>query len=196
MGTQAAEMFVVNWFSGLLGFLGLWPKNAKILFLGLDNAGKTTMLHMLKDSKLSSHQPTNHPNMEELQIGGIKFQAHDLGGHRSARRLWSDYLAGVDAIVYMIDAFDRDRFAEAKTELDGLLSGEQLANCPFLILGNKIDLPHAASEEELRHALAIDTTGKNGKPTGGIRPIEIWMCSVVKKFGYGEGFKWLGNYIQ
>merc|ERR1712094_56521 len=92
-----------SWFKGMLGFLSFWPKNAKILFLGLDNAGKTTMLHMLKDQKLSSHQPTNHPNMEELQIGGIKFQAHDLGGHRSARRLWSDYLAAVDAIVYMID---------------------------------------------------------------------------------------------
>jgi len=185
-----------SWFKGMLGFLSFWPKNAKILFLGLDNAGKTTMLHMLKDQKLSSHQPTNHPNMEELQIGGIKFQAHDLGGHRSARRLWSDYLAGVDAIVYIIDAFDRERFAEAKTELDGLLSGEMLANCPFLILGNKIDLPHAASEEELRHALAIDTTGKSGKTTDGIRPIEIYMCSVVNKFGYGAGFKWIGNYIQ
>jgi len=137
-----------------------------------------------------------YTDMEELQIGGIKFQAHDLGGHRSARRLWSDYLAGVDAIVYMIDAYDRERFPEAKQELDGLLSGELLANAPFLILGNKIDLPHAASEEEIRHALGIDTTGKAGKATMGIRPIEIYMCSVVKKFGYGEGFKWLSNYIK
>jgi len=98
----------------------------------------------------------------------------------------------------------------AKFLLQGLLSGEQLANCPFLILGNKIDLPHAASEEELRHALAIDTTGKviritspyalrfvhdshnpvvlqGGKTTDGIRPIEIYMCSVLNKFGYGAG---------
>jgi len=196
MGGRRDVVTMWNWLKGMLGFLSFWPKNAKILFLGLDNAGKTTMLHMLKDQKLSSHQPTNHPNMEELQIGGIKFQAHDLGGHRSARRLWSDYLAGVDAIVYIIDAFDRERFAEAKTELDGLLSGEQLMNVPFLILGNKIDLPHAASEEELRHALGIDTTGKHGKPLDRIRPIEIYMCSVVNKFGYGAGFKWIGQYIQ
>merc|ERR1711865_1196661 len=121
-------MFMVNWAYKALGYLGLWSKNAKILFLGLDNAGKTTMLHMLKDAKLSSHQPTNHPNMEELKIGDLRIQAHDLGGHRSARRLWNDYLTGVDAIIYM-----------------------------------------------------IDTTGKNAGDTRGIRPIEIFPCSVVKK---------------
>jgi len=189
-------MFIVNWAYKALGYLGLWSKNAKILFLGLDNAGKTTMLHMLKDAKLSSHQPTNHPNMEELRIGDLRIQAHDLGGHRSARRLWNDYLTGVDAIIYMIDAYDRERFVEAKSELEGLLSAESLAHVPFLILGNKIDLPHAASEDELRYALAIDTTGKNGGDTRGIRPIEIFPCSVVKKFGYGKGFEWLSNYIK
>ena len=68
-----------NWLKGMLGFLSFWPKNAKILFLGLDNAGKTTMLHMLKDQKLSSHQPTNHPNMEELKIGGIQFRRTTSG---------------------------------------------------------------------------------------------------------------------
>merc|ERR1712159_536171 len=119
-------MFLVNWVGGFLGFLGLWQKNAKILFLGLDNAGKTTMLHMLKDAKLASHQPTNHPNMEELVIGELQIQAHDLGGHKSARRLWNDYLTGVDAIIYIIDAYGRERFPEAKAELDGLLTDESL----------------------------------------------------------------------
>lgn len=114
----------------------------------------------------------------------------------TARRLWSDYLTGVDAIIYMIDAYDRERFPEAKAELEALLSSEQLANCPFLILGNKIDLPHAASEDELRYALAIDTTGTSGGDTRGIRPIEIFPCSVVKKFGYGKGFEWLSGYIK
>lgn len=61
----------------------------------------------------------------------------------------------MDAVVYLVDAYDKERFAESKKELDALLSDESLANVPFLILGNKIDIPYAASEDELRYHLEL-----------------------------------------
>lgn len=80
----------------------------------------------------------------------------------AARRVWKDYFPAVDAVVFLIDACDRVRFQESLVELNSLLTDEQLANCPVLILGNKIDRPGAASEEELRNVFGLygQTTGK------------------------------------
>ncbi|KAJ1509133.1 COPII coat GTPase, partial [Coelomomyces lativittatus] len=78
-----------------------------------------------------------------------------------------------------------------------LLSFEPLNNVPFLILGNKIDAPGAVSEETLRYCLGLhQTTGKNKVPLPpNTRPIELFMCSIVLKQGYGEGFRWMSEYI-
>ena len=135
---------------------------------------------------------------EELIIGKIRFRTFDLGGHETARKLWRDYFATVDGVVFMVDALDRERFPESKRELDTLLGCDELANVPFLILGNKIDVPRAVSEDELRGALGlVETYGKEsrGDRDTNIRPIEVYMCSVVRRMGYADGFRWMAQFL-
>jgi len=164
---------------------------------------------MLKENYLKCFAPTLYPNKDELIMGKIKFKVYDLGGHETARLLWQDYVdTDIDGIVYIVDAMDRSRFPEAKKELDALLALEELADVPFVIFGNKIDMPMAASEEELQYALGLAGTmyGKDIVHTNTmvhddddsweqVRPIELYMCSVIRRMGYSDGFKWLSQFL-
>jgi len=184
-------MWLVTWLRDVLSWLGFEVnKPGKVLFLGLDNAGKTTLLKMLKDAHLSVNAPTVHPTTEELMIGSISFTAFDLGGHAQARRLWKDYYAATDGIVFFVDATDTARFQESKVELDMLLGDEELENVPILVLGNKIDSPAAVSEGSLRDAFGLFAM------TTRSRVVEVYMCSVVKMMGYREGFVWLLKHMR
>merc|ERR1719201_1410231 len=118
---------------------------------------------MLKNGRLGTNLPTLFPNCEELVIGKIKFRTFDLGGHETARRIWKDYYASVDAIVFIVDAADRTRFQEAQEELMRVLDDPTLATVPIAVLGNKIDIPVAASEQELRSGLGLHQHMTSGK---------------------------------
>jgi len=188
-----------DWVVEFLGSLGLLQKNAKIIFLGLDNSGKSTLLHVLKDNSLVALQPTLYPHSQELVIGRVRFKTWDLGGHETARRLWREYCATVDGIVFLVDAADRTRFAEVQEELGRLLADPGLSHVPVVVLGNKIDIPVAASECELREQIGLRshvTAGKQAtKETCRVRPLELFMVSVVKRMGYAEAFQWLSEFL-
>ena len=192
-------MFIVDWFKGVLNWLGLAQKKGKILFLGLDNAGKTTLLHVLKEDRIVAHAPTLYPHAEELVIENIRFKTFDLGGHHAARVLWKEYFTTIDGIIFLVDAADPTRFAESADEFRQIIESPELAKVPIIVLGNKIDKPNAASEDDFRQAFGLQshmTYGRSGKKDSTVRPVEVFMCSVLKRMGFREAFQWLGQFLE
>ena len=178
--------YVKGIFNSFLYYLGLYNKKANLLFLGLDNAGKSTLLHVLKTDKIVQTRPTIHPHSEELKIGNIILNTYDLGGHLTARLIWKDYFPNVNAILFLIDSVDTKRFNEVKTELENILKSPELINIPIALLGNKIDMSGAVSIDELKEALNYDEI--IAKET---RPMEIFMVSVTKKIGFTNALEWI-----
>ena len=131
---------LVDLWQGLLYFLGLAQCERTIVFLGLDNAGKTTLLHKLKYGAIRSFVPTQRANNEEITIGKLTIKAWDLGGHDMVRKLWKDFYTKADAIVFLVDSTDYKRLEEAKQEFYQMINAKELSGIPVMVLVNKSDV--------------------------------------------------------
>ena len=162
-------------------------KKAQILILGLDASGKTTILNRLKNNDYSVTIPTIGFETETFQHGNLTFSAFDIGGQSKIRKMWHHYFPNTDAIVFIIDASDKNRFEEARTELSTLDSHPTLHSIPFLVFANKQDLPRAATTSEITNAMHLySVKGREWK---------VCESAGISGMGIDEGFEWLSKNI-
>ena len=132
-------------------------RHAKILMLGLDAAGKTTVLYKLKLNETVSTIPTIGFNVETVQpVKNVSFTVWDVGGQDKIRQLWRHYFIGCEGLIYVVDSSDNSRFTEAQNELEWILDSDEMAGVPLVILANKQDLPRAVSPSDLAGKLGLD----------------------------------------
>jgi len=161
---------------------------ARILVLGLDNAGKTTILYRMQVGEVVSTIPTIGFNVETVTYKNIKFQVWDLGGQTSIRPYWRCYFPNTQAIIYVVDSSDVERIGTARAELHAILEEEELKDASVLVLANKQDLPGALDAAQVSEGL-----GLSGVKT---RQWSIKASSALKGEGIWEGMDWLAATLK
>jgi len=155
----------------------------RILMLGLDNAGKTTIVKQAMGEDTSQVSPTLGFNIKTLLYNGYALHIWDVGGQKSLRPFWRNHFEETDALVWVVDSNDRQRMEDCKAELFELLKEERLAGASLLVFANKQDVPGAMSELELVKALDLSSLKTH-----------IWhiqACSAKTGENLKVGFDWL-----
>ncbi|VDL90868.1 unnamed protein product [Schistocephalus solidus] len=122
--------------------------------VGLDAAGKTTILYKLKLGEVVTTIPTIGFNVEAVEYNNISFTVWDVGGQDKIRPLWRHYFQNTQGLIFVVDSNDRERIGEAADELDKMLSEEELRDAVLLVFANKQDLPNAMQTPSLVILLA------------------------------------------
>jgi len=149
---------ILNWFRSLF-----WKQEMELTLVGLQNSGKTTLVNVIASGQFNEDMiPTVGFNMKKVNKGNVTIKLWDIGGQPRFRSMWERYCRGVNAIVFVVDAADPEKFDQAKKELHDLLSKPPLANIPLLVLGNKNDLPEAKGVAELIDSLDLNAI-KDGR---------------------------------
>jgi len=174
---------ILSYFSKLFG-----SKELRILILGLDGAGKTTILYRMQVGEVVTTIPTIGFNVETVTYKNLKFQVWDLGGQTSIRPYWRCYYANTDAVIYVVDSVDRDRMGISKQELLAMLEEEELKNAILCVFANKQDMEGAMT--------AADVSGALGLASLKTRTWSIFKTSATKGDGIEEALDWLTDALK
>ena len=163
-------------------------RDMKLLMVGLDASGKTTVLYKLKLGDLITSIPTIGFNVETVEYKNLKFTMWDVGGQDKLRPLWRHYFEHNDAIIFVVDSNDRDRVSIARDELQKLTSEDALRDATLLVFANKQDLPNAMSPAELTDKLGLHS----------LQGREWYMQGSCAASGEGlyEGLDWLASALK
>ncbi|NHK31014.1 MAG: GTP-binding protein [Asgard group archaeon] len=161
-------------------------KQFKIAVVGLDSAGKTTMLNFLRFEKNIETLPTIGVNVEVLKRENVNLSIFDLGGQLHFRNLWGTLMRGSSAIIFVLDSADRYRLEEAKNELWKVLLDPNYPDAPLLIVANKQDKENALSIQEIVHAFGLDDPEKMRNRSWHIQP-----TVATTGVGVEEAIKWI-----
>ncbi|KAF9762803.1 Small COPII coat GTPase SAR1 [Nosema granulosis] len=178
---------------------GIFSKPSSILFLGIDNAGKTTLVKKLKHGVNDTYMPTRHPSKSQIEIGNLRASVVDLGGHKAARVAWNNYFYNCDGIIFIVDVHDTERFEEVKEAYLNMRSLEKKA--PIAVLMNKVDLvgrdPVSAANDTQWTDELSELTGIYNEPVESGQPVNISYVSIIHENAdvltgpLAMAFKWL-----
>jgi ADP-ribosylation factor protein 1 len=163
-------------------------KEQRILMVGLDAAGKTTILYKLKLGEIVTTIPTIGFNVETVDYKNVSFTVWDVGGQDKIRPLWRHYYQNTNGVIFVVDSNDRDRIEFAKEELHKMLNEDELREAVLLVYANKQDLPNAMT--------VTDVTEKLGLNTMRSRTWFIQATCATTGDGLYEGLDWLSNILK
>ncbi|KAJ1370048.1 ADP-ribosylation factor-like protein 2 [Parelaphostrongylus tenuis] len=158
-------------------------REIRVLILGLDNAGKTTVTKKFLGEDLTSIEPTLGFNIMTVEFKGFTINFWDVGGQKSLRSYWRNYFEQTDALIWVVDSGDEERLLACRDELRSLLSEERLLGASLLVLANKQDLHSALRVAEIAKLLELDEIKSHHW--------RIYGCSAITGENLLEAVEWM-----
>ncbi|XP_068458723.1 ADP-ribosylation factor 4-like [Clinocottus analis] len=163
-------------------------KQMRILMVGLDAAGKTTILYKLKLGEIVTTIPTIGFNVETVEYKNISFTVWDVGGQDKIRPLWRHYFQNTQGLIFVVDSNDRERVGESSEELKKMLDEDELKDAVLLVFANKQDLPNALPVNELTDKLGLMLLRN--------KRWHIQSTCATQGTGLYEGLDWLSQELS